>query len=89
MQFSWGKVQEKFNLNKTHFDQYFSKIGQPFYDILKQLGIKSKHKQIKECYDSHSVIKLKSIKFYPKIIKTLKKLKKTALFFVLLLQKTK
>ena len=76
MQLSWKAVQDKFNIGYINFNEYFSKIGQPFYEILKQLGIRKNHRQIKICYDKNSILNSHLIKYYPKTIGTLKKLKK-------------
>ena len=89
MYYSWKAVQKKFSLNKIFFDTYFEKIGQPFYKILEKLNIKKNKKKIKECYDSNSILNLKSIKYYPFAIQTLKKLKKRGFILCIVTSKDK
>lgn len=77
MQKSWIAVQKQYNLQKIKFDDYFSKIGQPFFEILKQLNINNYHNyhtEIKKCYDKASIKNLKSIQFFPGTINSLNKL---------------
>ena len=74
MQKSWIAVQKQYNLQKIKFDDYFSKIGQPFFEILKQLNINNYHTEIKKCYDKASIANLKSIQFFPGTINSLNKL---------------
>ena len=87
MRKSWIEVQRKFNLQHINFDQYFSKIGLPFYEILKKLGIKNNYKKIKKCYDSYSILYLSRIKFYPNVIKTLKYLDKAGFLICIVTSK--
>ena len=75
MKISWSAVQKKFNLQNIKFYDYFSKIGQPFFEILKQLNIKNNYVKIKSCYDETSIQNLKTIKYFPRAIETLRKLK--------------
>ena len=89
MYYSWKAVQKKFSLHKIFFDNYFEKIGQPFYKILEKLNIKNNKKKIKECYDSNSILNLKSIKYYPYTIQTLKKLKKRGFILCIVTSKDK
>ena len=35
MQYSWIAVQKKFKISHIQFDDYFDKIGRPFYKILE------------------------------------------------------
>ena len=63
MQLSWKAVQKKFQLNNIKFLDYFSRIGQPFEQILIQLDIKKNFKEIKECYDRNSIINKKKSNF--------------------------
>ena len=75
MKTSWNAVQKKFNLQNIKFCDYFSKIGQPFFEILKQLNIKNNYNQIKFCYDQTSIKNLNTIEYFPRTIETLEKLK--------------
>tara|TARA_Y100000590_G_C15215413_1_gene824170 strand:+ start:7 stop:648 length:642 start_codon:yes stop_codon:yes gene_type:complete len=72
MQLSWKAVQKKFQLNNIKFLDYFSRIGQPFEQILIQLDIKKNFKEIKECYDRNSIINKKKVIFYKNIKKEIK-----------------
>ena len=75
MKISWNAVQKKFNLQDIKFYDYFSKIGQPFFEILKQLNIKNNYDEVKSCYDETSIQNLKTIKYFSRTIETLQKLK--------------
>ena len=72
MKISWREVQKKFNFTNINFNDYLSKIGQPFKQILLQLGIKRNFNEIKECYDKHSILNRKKVKFYSGIKKEIK-----------------
>ena len=71
MQKAWLSVQKNFNLHNIKFDDYFSKIGKPFKQILLELNINKNHKKIKECYDNNSKKNVKLIKFYRNVKSTL------------------
>ena len=89
MKFSWKKVQYFFNLKDIDFEKYFSQIGKPFKEILNELNIKNNHYKIKKCYDKYSILNLGLIKFYPKTLKTLKKLKKEGFLLCIVTSKDK
>ncbi len=76
MSFSWAKVQEKHFLYSISFNKYFENIGRPFFDILKNLGIKRNFNKIRKTYEEESIKKKNMIKYYDEAILTLKTLYK-------------
>lgn len=76
MEMSWTKVQEKTNNKNIHFSEYFKHIGKPFFDILKNIGVKNNYDRIEKIYKSESIKNIKKIKQYPDVSIILKELKK-------------
>lgn len=76
MLLSWKKVQEIFYLKNKKFEDYFRNIGLPFYEILKLIGIKNNHVNIKKIYKKESLKQIKKIKNYKGSIQIIKKLNK-------------
>ncbi len=73
MEESWEKVRVNFNIKKK-FEDYFSKIGIPFEEILKKLRIYKNIKEIKNFYKNQSLKHKNLIKIYPGVKSTLLKL---------------
>ena len=73
MKKSWEMVNKKLGYN-VEFEKYFSKIGLPFQEVLKSLGIKRKKKLAEKIFKETSIKNLKLIKFYPGVKITLKKI---------------
>ena len=74
MQKSWDGVNKEFKLN-IKFKEYFSRIGIPFEDIMKNLGIYKNINKIKSCYGLNSIKYEKLIKIYPFVKSTINNLK--------------
>ena len=89
MQHSWTSVQKKFGFKNIYFDDYFNKIGRPFYKILEILKISKNKKNIKRTYDYNSIKFLKLIKFYPNVIKILRELKNKKFILCIVTSKDK
>ena len=83
MQVSWHACQKKFNIQNS-FEEYFSFVGRPFFEILSLLNIKSNTESIKLLYDQTSILSADLINFYPDVEKILKEChkKKINLFVV-------
>ena len=75
MKLSWESVNKKFRLN-IKFEKYFSKIGIPFEDIMKNLDIHKRISKIKNHYKLSSIKYEKYIKIYPNVLSTIHLLKK-------------
>lgn len=54
MRFAWTATAREFGL-KVEFEEYFSKIGQPFSDILSALGITERHAEIEATFSAKSI----------------------------------
>jgi HAD superfamily hydrolase (TIGR01509 family) len=72
---AWSLTNKNFAL-RISFDKYFSLIGRPFEEILKQLGIKKKIKLIKKSFSKESIKNFHKIKLYKNIRNLLNILKK-------------
>jgi phosphoglycolate phosphatase len=66
MRLSWIKTNNKFNL-KINFSKYFTNIGLPFYQILKNIGVNKNFKEIENEYKKNSIKYSKKILLYKKI----------------------
>jgi len=75
MELSWNSVKKKYNLDIS-FNNYFKLIGQPFYTILKNLGINIYKKKIFTDYNYFSIKYQNEIKLYKGVKKVIEKLKK-------------
>jgi len=60
---SWAVVCEKYGLN-IRFEDYFSKIGRPFKDILNILDIKEQQGDIEETFNEASTQLIHKVSFY-------------------------
>lgn len=89
MRKSWKSVQEKFGYKNISFKNYFEKIGQPFEEILKQLGVKNNFKNIKDCYDKESIKNKRLVKYYPGVFKELEILAKLGFVICIVTSKDK
>ena len=63
MELSWAVVCEKYGLN-IRFEDYFSKIGRPFKDILNILDIKEQQGDIEETFNEASTQLIHKVSFY-------------------------
>ena len=75
MELSWLKVQNKHNLEKIHFKEYFQHIGRPFNKILNILGINKNISHIRNTYQQESIKQINKLSYYRGALGTLKKLK--------------
>ena len=75
MKASWKAVKIINNI-KVSFKDYFSLIGSPFNNILSDLKIHEKQKEIANTYAKESLKKSSLIKIFPEIKLTLEKLRK-------------
>lgn len=78
MEEAWKKTKSKFKL-KPDFEDYFKFVGLPFEKILLNIGIKTKHKEIKSCYSKISRQKINLIKPYKGLNETINYLKKNGI----------
>jgi phosphoglycolate phosphatase len=63
MELSWAVVCKKYDLD-TRFEDYFSKIGRPFKDILGILNIKENQSDIENTFNEVSVQLIHEVSFY-------------------------
>jgi HAD superfamily hydrolase (TIGR01549 family) len=63
MKLSWNEVCKEHNLDIA-FEDYFSKIGRPFKDILDILGVKEKQSNIEKTFNDASTRLLNKVSFY-------------------------
>ena len=85
MELAWNETSKKYNLN-IFFPAYFKRIGIPFLEILKSLGVKPKN-EIYQCYKDTSLKKIHVIKPYKYVIDQLKLLKKNNIKFLIVTSK--
>lgn len=85
MKVAWNETSNKFNLN-TPFYLYFKKIGMPFSDILKSLGLINDDR-IYRYFQKISLKKISLIKPYKDAIDQLKILKKNKIKFSIVTSK--
>jgi phosphoglycolate phosphatase len=78
MRRAWAVVREKTHV-KNPFEDYFSRIGRPFQDILAMLGITRETKRIEQIYMEASFDFLASALFFPETEKTLQSLSKAGI----------
>ena len=83
MNLAWQDVIKKFNIN-VPFSEYKKHIGLPFFTILKNIGIKNNHFEIKKIYSESSIRNFKKkIILFKDAIKVLKILKKNSKIAIL------
>ena len=83
MNLAWQDVIKKFNIN-VPFSEYKKHIGLPFFTILKNIGIKNDHLEIKKIYSESSIGNFKKkIILFKDAIKVLKILKKNSKIAIL------
>lgn len=75
MELSWKNVQERTG-TKIKFKNYFSKIGIPFFEILKKIKFDKDYKLAKKIYEETSMNYFNKIKTFPNVRSILKKLSK-------------
>ena len=63
MELSWASTCEKHNLS-VDFEDYFSKIGRPFNDILNILNIKENQGNIEQTFNETSIQLIRKVSFY-------------------------
>lgn len=85
MEIAWNETSKKFNL-KISFSSYFKKIGIPFLDILKSLGVKP-NKKISEYYNKSSINNSNLIKPYKNAVRLLQFLNKKKIIFSIVTSK--
>ena len=85
MELAWNETSKKYNLNIL-FPLYFKRIGMPFLEILKSLGVKPKN-EIYQCFKDISLKKIHVIKPYKYVIDQLKLLKKNNIKFSIVTSK--
>jgi phosphoglycolate phosphatase len=73
MELSWNEVCKEHNLS-IKFEDYFSKIGRPFKDILDILGIKEGQDDIEKTFNETSIRLLDIVTFYNGVELVLNKL---------------
>ena len=73
MRKSWAHVLERTNL-KIPFEDYFSRIGRPFRDIMIDLGISYDLEKIEKIYMTASFDFLEEAMFFPNVRDTLNQL---------------
>jgi phosphoglycolate phosphatase len=73
MRRAWAVVREQAGISNP-FEDYFSKIGRPFQDILAMLGIRENTKRIEQIYMTASFDFLTSAVFFPGTEATLQEL---------------
>ena len=73
MRRAWAVVREKAGVPNP-FEEYFSKIGRPFQDILVMLGIRENTKRIEQIYMTASFDFLSNAVFFPDTEATLQEL---------------
>ena len=74
MKMAWEVVRQQHDID-IPFSEYEKQIGKPFFDILTNIGITEKQKEIKLTYNEASHMGLDEIEIYPNAIDTLKELK--------------
>ena len=73
MRKSWAHVLERTNL-KIPFEDYFSRIGRPFKDIMIDLGVSYDLEKIEKIYMAASFDFLEEVMFFPNVKDTLHQL---------------
>lgn len=73
MRKSWAHVLERTNL-KIPFEDYFSRIGRPFRDIMIDLGVSYDLEKIEKIYMTASFDFLEEAMFFPNVRDTLNQL---------------
>jgi len=73
MRKSWAHVLERTNL-KIPFEDYFSRIGRPFRDIMIDLGVSYDLEKIEKIYMTASFDFLEEAMFFPNVKDTLNQL---------------
>ncbi len=73
MRKSWARVLERTNL-KIPFEDYFSRIGRPFRDIMIDLGVSYDLEKIEKIYMTASFDFLEETMFFPNVRDTLNQL---------------
>jgi len=73
MELSWMVVCEKYKLD-TKFEDYFSKIGRPFKDILNILNIQEQQDEIEQTFNNVSMQLIHKVSFYDGVEFTLNQL---------------
>ena len=76
MRLAFYNMCKKNKINHLKFNQYFKKVGIPFPDIMKKLGILNNLSILKKDYFRFSLLHRKEIKPYKKVYDTLKILEK-------------
>ena len=82
MELSWASTCEKHNLS-VDFEDYFSKIGRPFNDILNILNIKENQGNIEQTFNEISIQLIRKVSFYDGIKSVLDQLSKKPYFDVM------
>ena len=70
MELSWEKTCEVFGLN-IDFNDYFSKIGRPFIDILNLLRVTKFQEEIEKTFNNSSIELMDRIEVFPGVKETL------------------
>lgn len=73
MRKSWLHVTKNSNI-KIPFEEYFSRIGRPFADIMKDLGIFNHVEELEYLYKNASFSFLNEVNFFSGVEETLKEL---------------
>jgi phosphoglycolate phosphatase len=73
MRRSWGALLEKTGL-QIPFEDYFSKIGRPFPDIMEMLGLRSEAERLEKIYMTASFDFLRAATFFPGTLEILQEL---------------
>lgn len=78
MRRAWEVVREKAGIQHP-FEDYFSKIGRPFQDILAMIGIRENTRRIEQIYMAASFDFLSNAVFFPDTEKTLQEISRRGL----------
>lgn len=78
MEYSWRQVCGQLNIN-IEFEEYFSKIGRPFFDIMEMLGIREYASKAESIFRVSSMDSLHLVSFYDGVRETLTALERAGI----------
>lgn len=74
MRYAWTSTAQEFGLD-VGFEEYFSKIGQPFPEILAALGISERHAEIEAAFCAKSLQALDRVTLVEGVVEALERIK--------------
>ncbi|MBR9973689.1 HAD family hydrolase [Magnetospirillum sulfuroxidans] len=78
MEYSWGQVCSQLKIN-VDFEEYFSKIGRPFFDIMTMLGLQEYASRAESIFRVSSMSSLHLVSFYDGVRETLSALEQAGI----------